>query len=384
MRSLRTMSLPRYADRVLVRALRTIGLVRRAFPNDLVYEACGLFRGDRPVEPRSRFVGEVAASGADDRGPVNFVLNPVFKVKRPRFSLHRNVLFMPGGRAWKGAAIEESLSYQYASTSDFIERVRHAGRRRVLETGTLVQAENAPTYMDWCSEFVKSLAHMPNFPKPLVLPPQVARRSYVIEELKELGIPVVSSDEPVLIENACVLHRSAPINFWTREDVEAYRGLFRIRPKAPEPGSLLYLSRRNVSSEQEQVRRVYKSDAVAAAVEELGGMVVDTGGMTRRDFLALESQAETVIADHGAAMFNIVNWKVRNLVELVTDNWWSRCFVFLSAACGCENHVVVRCDPRTDDELRDEIVRLVRGFRQTAPRRKAPRSPASRAGAHLP
>ncbi len=182
-------------------------------------------------------------------------------------------------------------------------------------------------------------------------------------ELRHLGIDHIAVARPLLIRNATVIHLPHPYLLWTQSDVVAYRRLFGIEPPAPRAGSLLYLSRDGVKSEQKLADRQFPSAAIARIVEDLGGKVVVTEGMMREDFAVLAGEAESVIADHGAAMFNILQWNTRNIIELVTDNWWSKCFVFLGTSCGVANHALVRTDGRSAAELRALLANHLTAFR---------------------
>ena len=76
-------------------------------------------------------------------------------------------------------------------------------------------------------------------------------------ELAHLGIEYVTLDGPAVIGRACVLRKPSPLTFWREEEVTAYRALFRLDPPPPKPGSLLYLSRAGVRSEQARAARDY-------------------------------------------------------------------------------------------------------------------------------
>ena len=87
-------------------------------------------------------------------------------------------------------------------------------------------------------------------------------------------------------------------------------------------------------------------------VEDLGGRVVRTEGLHQGDFVNLASDAETVVADHGAAMFNLLLWNTKNVVEIAAEDWWTSCFLALSKALGIESHTVLRPALHSPEELR--------------------------------
>ncbi|MEM6889075.1 MAG: glycosyltransferase 61 family protein [Pseudomonadota bacterium] len=179
---------------------------------------------------------------------------------------------------------------------------------------------------------------------PLVLPEFLAKRGYVRHELDRLGVETRVADSDLHIETATVLRKHTPLNFWKPDEVAAYRKLFGLIPATPEPGSVIYLSRAGVTSEQIRAERSYRSDEIAEVVRHFGGTVVETASMRIEDFAALADKAETVIGDHGAAMFNMMQWRPKRIIEVVTDNWWSSCFVHLGLACDVAEHIVLRCN----------------------------------------
>lgn len=335
-----------------MKTVRRLGLVTRSLPQTTLLVRGALFRGDIPPVHRSRAIGALDASAIlPGSGPVNFVCGEDFAEPRPACSRHRNVTYTPAGHAWVNRSLDISLSAREPSSlAEVLTGPLHRPRTEIA-SATIVQSQHPNTYGDWTSEHMKSIALCPDFPRPLVLPREFAGRSYVRGELDQLGIDHIIIDRPVLIRDATVLHKARPITLWTRDDVDAYRRLFAITPPVPRAGSILYLSRSGVRSEQAKTRRQFPSETIARIVERLGGRVILTEGMTREDFSRLAGEAETVIADHGAALFNILQWNTRSLVEIVTDNWWSRCFVFLGTSCGVGHHAVVRCDGRSEADL---------------------------------
>lgn len=289
-----------------------------------------------------------------------------FSVPRPLKEHRENVLYSADGLAWSGVRVDEFCSIRRSRGAGLHTYLNQKFWARPLDQGTIIQGECPNTYGDWISEQVKCLCLVEDILEPVILPGFLGRRSYVQHEMKRLGIRYISLDYPVLIRQACVLHKPRHRTNWNKSEVEAFRKRIGHSRAAPERGSVLFLSRANVSSEQHSVTRDYKSEVARAAVEDLGGIVVETEGLNIDDFRALAAYAETVVADHGAAMFNILHWNTRNIVEIVSDNWWSNCFVVLGVACGVNNYAIVRCDARPENETRRLIVAYVRRFQRAS------------------
>jgi hypothetical protein len=347
-----------------LKVIRRLGLVTHSLPNATSHTRGALFHGDVPVSHHAQTIGVLDGPGrAHGGGPVNFVCSVDYLDPRPISTLHRNVTYTPTGYAWVKRKLDVSLSARPPRLLSelLLDHVR--GTPSEIDTATIVQSQHPNTYGDWTSEHVKSIAHFPDFPRPLALPADIAGRPYVRHELKQLGIDTIAVDRPLKIRNATVIHLPHPYLLWTTEDVAAYRRLFAINPPAPRAGSLIYLSRSGVKSEQRQADRQFPSEAIARIVADLGGKTIVTEGMKREDFALLADEAETVIADHGAALFNMLQWNTRHLIELVTDNWWSKCFVFLATSCGVANHAIVRTDGRGEADLRAVLTHHLAAFR---------------------
>lgn len=346
-----------------IKILRSLGVIVDTLSDKRSPLRVAIFYGDIPITHRSSSVGRLdGVVPSPGERQVNFVCDHEYDHSRPLSRNYENVTYTSAGYAWIGTKLHTSLSARVVRSARVILKDRLRRRGVVIQKATLVESVHPNTYGDWTSEYMKSIALCPDSPKPLVLAEDFADRAYVRNELGRLGIEYVTIDRPVLIREATVLHKQRPFILWNSDDVAAYRRLFRIVPPTPRPGSILYLSRRGVTSELTRVTRAYRSEVIEKIVSTLGGRVVYTDGMTRDDFATLASEAETVVADHGAALFNILQWKPRNLVEIVADNWWSRCFVFLGTSCGVSNHAVVRCDERSDAELSAILEGHLRAF----------------------
>lgn len=291
----------------------------------------GLYQTNRfaPLEPSDH-------AGVPPHARENVISFPVFEHPKTNVKQAQNVLYTPQGFAWRGAVLDEEMSVRGVITNADFKRPLKAVD--TLETGTLLQSEYNLTFADWICEQSKSMALAGTVPAPVVIPRFLYERPYVQGEFKRLGLAVHVIDKPTLVKEATVLIKPQPDLIWTWKDVDAYRRFHRLDPVQPKPGSLIYLSREGAKSEQSLVKRSYPSAMISEIVEELGGKVITTGDYGHEDFLALADTAETVIADHGAAMFNLLYWRSKSVIELVPDNWWDGCFVFLSAAVKVRLH----------------------------------------------
>ena len=169
-----------------------------------------------------------------------------------------------------------------------------------------------------------------------------------------LGIDAVAVEQPTLIHKATVLHKKMFFFNWTADEVTAYRQAFKIDPVQPRPGSILYISREGETNERSG--RTYPSKLTAKIMREFGAKVVFARQTSYEDYCALAEEVETVVADHGAAMFNLLLWNTKNVVELFTDQYWWNCFPFLTDALKISNHALIKTDDIEPSELRRKLV----------------------------
>ena len=278
--------------------------------------------------------------------------------------LRRGILFTPSGIAWDGARIDAGASTLSPNSLRSIWRGRHRRKPEQIPRGTIVQAEYINTYGDWISCIIKPIALAGELLGPLLLPARLGGRIYVENDLARLGIPFRICEHPVKVADCLVLRRRTTSLVWTPEEVAGVRKHEAIPDVAADPGSLIYLSRVGVRSDiKSTVSRDTRSDMVEAIVRDLGGDVVRTEGMSFADFGRLASRADTVVADHGAALFNLLQWRTRSVVELVADDWWITCFLAFSKASGVERHVVLRPTLHDDDALTARIASTIEADR---------------------
>ncbi len=331
----------------LYRSAAALGLVRRYLNAERRQLVAVRFFGDVPRRKRfglfkTNWCAPLDHPGRDDLPPherQNILSYPLLVEPKPNVKQHRNVLYTPDGFAWCGAILDETMSVRAPEANRDLMRPLRAAE--TISKGTLLHGEHSETFGDWMCEQSKSMALAGHVPEPVLLPRFLYEKAYVQKEFERLGLETRAIDKPTLVKEATAIIKPQPHLVWSADDVAAYRSFHGLDPKQPRPGSFVYLSREGATSELSRATRSYPSDIVAEIVEELGGRVVQTGTFGYEDFLALAEDAETVIADHGAAMFNMVYWRTKSVLELVPDNWWDGCFVFLSAALKIRHHEVL-------------------------------------------
>jgi hypothetical protein len=225
-----------------------------------------------------------------------------------------------------------------------------------IDEGTIVQSATPFTYGDWAGDQRNSILSSKKFPTPLILPSWIGNRWYVKKDLSDLGVEYVIADSSIFIRNAYVLRKKSVCNLLFEDDVQAYKAAYNSPDVTPKPGSIVYLSRGSFSRTIEMAGRNYPSDIIGKIVEELGGRVIDTNGKDRNYYQNIATEADIVIADHGGALFHIMEWKPRVVIEMIEDGWWWPCFPFLSAACGAVYHGIIRSSQRSESDLRKQII----------------------------
>lgn len=339
---------------VAVRILRRIGIIRCGIlGSETVPDQCHLFFGDLPKVPRTPIIGHVVRKSADpvNRWPAElFVCDFRYKTPRPELTHENNIRYLPPGTACRGFQMIQDYSVRSIGLKSLLWQFRRTGR--ILDQATIIHAEYPNTYGDWVTEHLKALALVGNTNGPLVLPAFFRSRQYVNRDLAFIGQETVFADEPILIRNCTVIHKTKTVNGWDAADVAAFRKKFRFRNLKPIPGSILYLSRAGVVSAHAGVTREIRHECVEKVIQAFGGQTVKTDGLGIEDFLQLGERAEIIVADHGAAMFNILHWNAKHVIEIVPDDWWSRCFVILSNACGVESHFTISDTQDSDIEAK--------------------------------
>jgi hypothetical protein len=266
-----------------------------------------------------------------------------------------NAVATPSGAVWSDGVLERRLSFRSPSVLDFV-RSRNPVKR-TLQSAILLHAQTPTTYGDWVAQCLMPLCGEKNNTNVVAVPSCLFRKSYFQRDIKKLGFKAFEIAESVLIKDAIILPQVRPVSSFDRDDVLLYRRAFGIEPPVPRRRSLVYLSRRGEKSEG--VQRNYPSQEVSNLIRDLGGHVVEVRDCTFEDFLELASECETVVADHGSAMCNMLLWDTHNVIELFTMDWWNKYFACLAYASGVPNYAAVNIDGCEGDYCR-QIENLVR------------------------
>jgi len=282
-----------------------------------------------------------------------------FKTPRPREEEVKNLLYTPGGMGWLKGTLYEKYSLQAPALKDLLNQPNLKDAIAISE-GTVVQVQTPFTYGDWVSEHLMCLASAMPLRAPLLLPKHLMDKSYVRRDLKKMGIEAIAVERPVLIRRAIVVHKTRPSHYVTHQEVEAFRRTFRLQPVQPRQGSILYLSRLGVKSEspatQGQNDRTFPCEMAIEVMQAMGAKIVYTKSTTFEEYCGLASEAETVVVDFGASLFNLLMWNTKKVIVLFTDDWWDGFFLFLSQALGIDHRILIRVDNITRAELRHQLL----------------------------
>jgi capsular polysaccharide biosynthesis protein len=195
---------------------------------------------------------------------------------------------------------------------------------------------------------------------PLLMPSQLMAKSYVRRDLGLLGIEVYPVERPVLIRKALVLPKMRHSHYFTRNEVVALRRALRVEPPLPRNGSILYLSREGERGEF--IDREYPSAEISPLLEQSGVKIVRARETSLEQYRELASEAETVVADHGAAMCNLIFWNTKHVIELFNKSWWANCFLMLANAMEIQDYALVRVNDRNPEEIVNRVLQHVRQF----------------------
>ncbi len=342
-----------------------------------------LFKGDTPS-----FSSRTIGHNLTEYNYTNKRYMWTYKIPRTRQENIQNLIYTHQGMGWFEGKIYEKFSlynpveyilknierYQIlprskklrsiVEISTLINLFRRPNLRRIeaLSSGTVVEAGSLlKTYGDWFFKYLGNLTSAGWIP-PLIIPEFLMNISYVRRDLKRLGIEMKVIQKPVLIQKAMVIRSVRPQLYWTSREVDAFRKAFDINPVQPRASSIIYLSRAGIISNgtKSSKGRKYPNKLVASIVREMGGKVVLTDQTTYDEYEKLGVEAETVVADHGAAMCNIVLWNTKKVIELFTNEWWDDCFLFLSKSLGIEDHILLNIDDAEPSQLRQRLTRLIK------------------------
>ncbi|MEO1135271.1 MAG: hypothetical protein AAFW68_01510 [Pseudomonadota bacterium] len=281
----------------------------------------------------------------------------IYKTERPAAEIVSNLLYTPEGMGVVGGKIIERYSVRRPSIPEILKTPKAA--TRTIAQGTVIEAETPYTYGDWVGDFVRALVTAEPA-GPVVMPAFLADKPYVQRDIAALGHVMETADAPLKIENATVLRKRIPSYYWSAADVRAYRHAFHIDPLPPRAGSVTYLGRFGTVSES--VQRDYPTETVAKIVTDLGGEVFDARQASPDRFNDMAAQMETVIADQGSALFGVMHWRTKNVIELTRRDWWHSANLFIADGSGVENYAVIAVDDLDEAALRTRITGHLQDF----------------------
>lgn len=266
-----------------------------------------------------------------------------------------SIVYTPGGMAWKDNTLHEAWSFREPSIKEMLLRASRRPQMR-MSRALLVESSTPASYGDWLSEHLMSIVKVLPLPAPLLLPATLSKRSYVLRDLKRLGIEATFCQQNTLIDDALVVRRSRPSHFFLPEEVHLFRRHFDIADVSPQCGSLLYLSRQGV--EGDSFQRSYPSAKIGTIIKQLGGSVLLTAKADLADYIAAADQAETVVADFGSAILNLLYWKTRRLIIVYSPEWLDVAPFFLAKGLGVAQTVLIDYTRYDDASLANELCRV--------------------------
>lgn len=282
------------------------------------------FKGDKPIQIK----------GAD-----NIQGRMVFRNNRPLMEEVDRLVVTPLGGAWRDNQFYERYSTRAPGLRLLTENARP---EKKVAYGYVIQSAHADTYGDWVSEYLGALARVERLDAPLYLPSFLTARAYAARDLAQLGVSYAPIDKPVLIEKAKVLRQQKHFVHFTPDEAAGLKKFWRPGPPSPAPGGVVYFSRHGEASEVAQ--RTYPSRLVEDIVAARGGHVLRTANASRETYDAAAPFAETLIFDHGSALYNAINWPVKRVVEIISDQWWNNAFLMMADALGINDYTIIRGD----------------------------------------
>jgi len=101
----------------------------------------------------------------------------------------------------------------------------------------------------------------------------------------------------------------------------------------------------------------------ANIIEDIGGRVFDAREASPTKFNEIAKETQSVIADQGSALFGVMHWQTKNVIELTRRDWWHSANLFIAKGAGVENYAVIAVDGLDEDALRARIVEHLKAFR---------------------
>jgi len=283
----------------------------------------------------------------------------VYAQPRPENEVVDNLLYTPQGMGVAVGKITERYSIRAPSVPEIL--ATPGAPTRTISTGTIIEAETPYTYGDWVGDVVRALVTAQGgLNSPIVLPRFLAEKPYVKRDIAALGLDLISAEAPVLIKRATVLRKQLPSYYWSEADVAAYRKAFNVAPPPAKTGSMTYLGRYDLESES--VAREYPTETVAEIMRSLGGDIFDARKSSPATFDEMAVNMETVIADQGSAVFGVMHWRTKNVIELARRGWWHNANLFIAKGAGVENYAVIVVDGLDKQTLRMRIEGHLKDF----------------------
>ena len=290
------------------------------------------FRGDAPLQIKE---------GVREQGRM------AFRIPRPVMETAENLVVTPMGGGWKGGCFYERYSACRPGLRMLLER--HAPMAD-HPAGYVVQSAHKDTYGDWVSEYLCAVARAYPLDAPLFLPAWFADRPYVARDLKARGVDHIFVDKPMRIKQARILRQQKYFVHFPSNEIDTLRTFFGHEPAAPAPGGIVYLSRKHEVSEV--ANRVYPNEVIETIVEARGGRIIRTAGAPQEEYALAAADAETVIFDHGSAIYNSLRWRPKRTIEIISDAWWHNAFLMFADAMGVKDRTIIRGDLGDDHVAR--------------------------------
>ncbi|MBB4658177.1 glycosyltransferase 61 family protein [Parvularcula dongshanensis] len=274
-----------------------------------------------------------------------------FDRRRPQTEEARGLFYSPAGMAWHHGALRERWSIRAPSAREIL--ARPPARARTVRRAAIVESDLPYTYGDWVHAVLGPLLAGPALDRPLLLPGFLAEKGYVRRDLATAGIDYEAMTDWVRVEDALILRKTFPLQYWAPEHTAAYRSVFEPDPPEPAPGSIVYLGRFDLKSEIGRAR--FPSERVAEAAGRLGASVVRQETLSPETSRALAGGVETVIGDHGSGLLNMLHWRPKAVIELTVDGWWVNNNLFVAKQLGVEDYAVLPVDGLGAEEIEQRL-----------------------------
>ena len=293
------------------------------------------FKGDAPQQ---------IASGANEQGRM------AFRKPRPVWEAVDDLIVTPKGGGWVAGRFYECCSACEPGLRLLFEDHKPTAS---VDKAYVAQSAHKDTYGDWVSEYLCAIARAYPLDAPLLLPVELAQKDFVRRDLATLGVAWRPVEAPVKIRRAKVLRQQKFFVHFPPTDEAVLRRLFPAQAIAARPGGVVYLSRRGERSDVAD--RQYPSEVIEEVVRTLGGRVIRTAEASREDYAAAANDAETVIFDHGSAIYNAISWPVQRMIEVASDSWWNNSFLMMAHAVGLDDYTIIRGD-LGEDHVRRRLI----------------------------